>query len=253
VSRDSRRYNLQFRPEFSRLHRDRDLRWVVPLSVRYVVAVTGERFAGKSAALAYLAERKGFEVYSLATTLRDIAVRLGVPLEPRRSLQDLGDELRAHFDDPAYLARLTLRQVHRDHLDHRGTVEPLRRIAVGGFKRREELDLFQSLARFEHLRMTALRQTRFDRAFESEVMQRELAHLDPSSDFDLAAFEEHIEQRDLRGDDNPWTAGYGQAVETLTAIDSAREIENDGSLARLYDLLDEEVKTLDKRFRAFSG
>ncbi len=42
-------------------------------------------------------------------------------------------------------------------------------------------------------------------------------------------------------------------METLTAIDSAREIENDGSLARLYDLLDEEVKTLDKRFRAFSG
>lgn len=253
MSRDARRYNLQFRPEFSRLHRDRDLRWVVTLSVRYVVAITGARFAGKSAALAYLAERKGFEVYSLATTLRDIAVRLGVPLEPRYRLQDLGDELRAHFDDPAYLARLTLRRIHRDHLDHRGTVEPLRRIAVGGFKRREELDLFQSLERFEQLRMLAPQQTRFDRACESQIMQRELAHLDPPPAFDLEAFEQHVEQRDLRGNGSLWTSGYGQDVEGLSTIHSAREIENDGSLAALYDLLDHEVKTLDKRFRAFSG
>jgi dephospho-CoA kinase len=251
VSRDSRRYNRQFRPEFSRLHSDRDLRWVVPLSVRYVVAVTGERFAGKSVALAYLAERKGFQVYSLATTLRDIAVRLGIPLEPRSSLQDLGDELRAHFNDKAYLARITLRQIHRDHLYHRGTIEPLRRIAVGGFKRVEELDLFEKLEHFAHLRLTASHQTRFDRAHESGVMQRELAHVDPPPGDDIAAFQEQIERRDLHGNDNPWTAGYGQAVETLTAMDSAREIENDGSLAELYDLLDEQVVELDEHFRAF--
>lgn len=250
---DTRRYNQQFRPEFSRLHRDRDLRWVVPLSVRYVVAVTGERFAGKSAALAYLAERRGFEVYSLAATLRDIAVSLGIPLEPRYRLQDLGDELRAHFDDPAYLARLTLRRIHRDHLHQRGTVDPMRRIGVGGFKREEELKLFQSLERFEHLRISAPCQQRFERARDSGVMQRELSHLDPQPEYDLATFELEIERRDLHGNDNPWTADYGQAVEGLLAAGDARELHNEDSLADLYDQLDREVKRLDKRFRAFSG
>jgi hypothetical protein len=253
VSSDARRYNKQFRPEFSRLHRDRDLRWVVPLSVRYVVAVTGERFAGKSVTLAYLSERKGFEVYSLATTLRDIAVSIGIPLEPRYRLQDLGDELRAHFGDPAYLARLTLRRIHRDHLHQRGSVDPLRRIGVGGFKREEELKLFQPLDRFEHLRIEAPRPQRFEWARDSGVMQRELAHLDPQPELDLETFEREIEKRDLSGDANPWTAGYGQAVEGLVAAGEARELTNDGSLAQLYDRLDREVETLDKSFRAFSG
>lgn len=253
MGRDTRRYNLQFRPEFSRLHRDRDLRWVVPLSVRYVVAVTGERFAGKSATLAYMAERKGFEVYSLATTLRDIAVSIGVPLEPRYRLQDLGDELRAYFDDPAYLARLTLRRIHREHLHQRGSVEPLRRIGVGGFKREEELKLFQSLERFEHLRVQADPEVRFQRAGNSEVMQRELAHLDPQPDFDLETFEREIERRDLGGTETPWTKGYGQAVEGLLTSGEAQTISNERSLADLYDRLDREVETLDRRFRAFSG
>ena len=253
MGRDTRRYNLQFRPEFSRLHRDRDLRWVVPLSVRYVVAVTGERFAGKSATLAYMAERKGFEVYSLAATLRDIAVSLGIPLEPRYRLQDLGDELRAHFDDPAYLARLTIRRIHREHLHQRGSVEPPRRIGVGGFKREEELKLFQSLERFEHLRVEANRNLRFERARDSEVMKRELAHLDPQPKFDLDTFEQEIEQRDLGGRETPWTQGYGQAVEGLITSAEAEPIPNEGSLAQLYDRLDRKVEVLDKRFRAFSG
>jgi dephospho-CoA kinase len=253
MSRDPRRYNEQFRPEFSRLHSDRDLRWVVPLSVRYVVAVTGERFAGKSAALAYLAERKGFRVYSLADTLREIAVRLGVPREPRYRLQDLGDELRAHFEDPAYLARLALRRVHRDHLDDRGTIDPLRRIAVGGFKRVEELELFERVDRFQHLRVEADRQIRFERAVGSEVMQRELAYLDPVPDPSLEVFEEYIDKRDLHGDRNRWTAGFGQGVNDLTTASGAEPIKNRKSLAELYDRLDQEVATLDRRFRAFSG
>lgn len=253
MNRHVRRYNRQFRPAFSRLHQDRDLRWVVPLSVRYVIAVTGERFAGKSAALAYLSERKGFRVYSLADTLRDISVRLGVPLEPRYRLQDLGDELRAHFGDPAYLARLTLRRIHRDHLDDRGTVEPLRRIAVGGFKRPEELTLFEQLDRFQHLRIEARVGKRHERARDSEVMQRELDHLSPPPVFDRAAFKEHVERRDLYGDDNRWTAGYGQAVNELIEAGSAEAITNNRSLAQLYSKLDDKVKDLDGRFRSFSA
>jgi dephospho-CoA kinase len=174
-----RRYDRQFRPRFSRLHLDRDLRWVVPLSVRYVVAITGERFAGKSLALAHLTEKHGFEVYSLATTLRELAVEFGVPLEPRHRLQDFGDELRTEHRDAAYLARLTLRRIHRDHLDHRARAEAPRRIAVGSFKRPEEVRLFENLGRFRQFNIVSSREERLKRALSSGIMARELSHLDP--------------------------------------------------------------------------
>ncbi len=247
------RYQTQFRPEFSKLHRDRDLRWVVPFSVRYVVAVSGARFAGKSATLAHLGEKRGFELYSLASTLREEAVRLGVPVEPRYRLQDLGDELRAHFDDPAYLARMTLRRIHRDHLNQRGTIEPLRRVAVGGFKRPEELVLFETLGRFAHLRIEAPDLTRIERARISGVGARELAHLDPTPDLDATSFEEHIDARDQRGREDRWTGRYGQAVAELLALPAATTIRNEGNLAEFAELLDRKIEKLDERFRAFSG
>lgn len=253
MNSSARRYNQQFRPEFSRLHRDRDLRWVVPFSVRYVIGVTGARFAGKSAALAYMSEKKGFETYSLAATLREVAVRLGVPLEPRYRLQDLGDELRAHFNDSAYLARMTLRRIHRDHLDQRGTIEPLKRIAVAGFKRPEELQLFETLGRFAHFNVRASEKLRFQRAQASGVMERELDYLDPVPKVDIAAFRKYIEKRDMHGHDDPWTAGHGQAVAQLIEVQSAIVIENKGSLADLDDTLDVQIGKLDKSYRAFSA
>jgi hypothetical protein len=252
VSRKDRRYNEQFRPEFSKLHADRDLRWVVPFSVRYLVAVSGARFAGKSAALAYLSEKKGFELYSLATTLRETAVQLGVPLEPRYRLQNLGDELRAHFDDPAFLARMTLRRIHRDHLDQRGTIEPLRRIAVGGFKRPEELQLFEALGRFAHFRIAASDETRLKRAEDSGVGERELRSIGIKDDLDMASFKRHIDDRDLEGRDHCWTDGFGQAVAEVLTVPS-KEIDNEGNLAELDEELGMKIADLDKRYRAFSG
>lgn len=247
------RYNEQFRPEFSRLHHDRDLRWVVPFSVRYVVGVTGERFAGKSSALAHLAEKKGFELYSLASTLREEAVRLGVPLEPRYRLQDLGDELRAHFNDPAYLARMTLRRIHRDHLAQRGTIEPLRRVAVGGFKRPEEVELFESLGRFRHLRIESSRRERFRRSRSSGVGARELRALSGELELSEATFRRYIDGRDLNGDENPWRENRGQAVAKLMAMPSAIVIKNTGDLAVLAERIDNEIKELDQLYRAFSA
>jgi hypothetical protein len=247
------RYNEQFRPEFSRLHHDRDLRWVVPFSVRYVVAISGERFAGKSATLAHLSEKKGFELYSLASTLREEAVRLGVALEPRYRLQDLGDELRAHFNDPAYLARITLRRIHRDHLAQRGTIEPLRRVAVGGFKRPEEILLFESLGRFQHLKVAATLANRLQRAKRSGIGARELHLIDPDLKLNKASFKRHIDDRDRQGDDNPWRSGFGQAVAELMEMPGAEPVPNNDDLADLGSRLDEKIKQLDRLYRAFSA
>ena len=89
------RYAGQYAPESSRLYEDRDLFWIVPFRVQYIVGVVGRRFAGKSSALTYLHEKRGFRVYSMAAIVRDNALSIGLPLEPRSHLQDLGDDLRA--------------------------------------------------------------------------------------------------------------------------------------------------------------
>lgn len=225
---------------------------MVPFPIRYVVAVTGQRFAGKSVALAYLSEKMGFDVYSLATVLREEATSRGIPLEPRSHLQDLGDQMRAEDDDPASLARLMLRRIHREHLDERRTVAPPRRIAVGGYKRPEELRVFERLGAYAHFNITAGEDSRFDRAIQSGIMARELSHLEPRPTLDRDAFRQHIEKRDLRGHANPWTEGYGQAVAEVVATPSAIQIVNEGSIADLDSALDDHVRVLDDQYRAFS-
>ncbi len=242
------RYVGQFRPEYSRLHRDRDLLWVVPFGVRYVAAITGERFAGKSAALNYLTEKKGFRVYSLANELRRIAVRRGLPLDPRGVLQDLGDEVRAENNDPAYLARLTLRRIHSDHQSPHRLTGP-RRVVVAGFKRPEEIDVFEKLGNFRQLNISAPMPVRFKRAYRSGLMDRELGHLKPRPLPTEKTFELHVDRRDLSGHDNPWTDGFGQDVSDVVAREAAVEIENEHSLASLHTLLEEEVRKLDAEFR----
>src|SRR4051794_949744 len=108
------RYMGQFRPEFSRIHADRDLFWIVPFGVPRIVGLTGERFAGVTTALAYLEERHGFRVYTLGGELRRVAEERGAPVRGRRYLQDFGDQLRFENFDAAVLARRVLRRIRRD-------------------------------------------------------------------------------------------------------------------------------------------
>lgn len=251
------RYSGQFRPEFSRLHLDRDLLWVVPVSVRYIVGVTGLRFAGKSAALAHLSEKRGFEVYSLAGELRRVAGNHGIPLTPRSRLQDFGDELRAEHRDPAYLARLLLRRIHRDHLDQRGRLDPPARIAVGGFKRFEEVDVFARAVNFQQLEVASDIESRHLRAVRSGVQERELEHMGLAEPCSLQSFRDHVDARDLDGDTLPtasrWTRGYGQDVKRVSASPGKLEVMNDLTVAELGAKLDDSVSKLDRRFPASSG
>jgi dephospho-CoA kinase len=248
----AQRYAGQFRSRYSHLHRDRDLRWVVPLRLRYVVGITGERFAGKSVALTHFGEKHNFEVYSLSAMLRELAVERGVPLEPRERLQDLGDEMRAEYRDPALLARLTLRRIHHDHLDTRGEAGAPKRIVVASFKRPEEVRLFESLGRFVQVNVTAPRPARLARARRSGIMQKELRHLPVVPELNMATFISEIDRRDLDGDANPWTRGFGQAVSQL-ALPSALELRNDGMVADLCSKIDDVVRRLNDEYPAFSG
>jgi hypothetical protein len=247
------RYHRQFRPEFSRLHHDRDLFWVAPLSVRYVIAVAGMRFAGRSSALNYLAEKRGFRVYSLTSALHEIARQRGIPMEPRFHLQNLGDEVRSEHHDHAYLARLVLRRIHQDHLGHRPGPEGRQRVAVGGFKRPEEVAVFERLDRFGLFDITSEESTRYRRALESGMLAAEIEHLKGPPKCSLDTFREHIDHRDLHGRDDRWTGAFGQQVNDVVGRPNAVPIANEDDLAKLYENLNRAVDRLDDDYRSSSG
>lgn len=245
----SQRYYGQFRPAYSQLHEDRDLLWVVPVPIRYLVGVVGYRFAGKSTVLNYLTEKHGFRLYSLSNALRNVALERGIPLEPRRRLQDLGDEVRAEHCDGGYLARYLLRQIRADLLTHRPgtTVGP--KIAVGGFKHPDEVRIFRKLSNFSLLRVDADDDVRFQRAHESGVLAAELeGFADPPSE-ERTAFSELIDRRDRDADPSPWTGGYGQSVDAVIdqVADNDVVLPNGGDLATLQRRCTEVIHELDAR------
>jgi hypothetical protein len=155
---DPGRYSGQIRPKFSQLHEDRDLLWITPLPVRYFVAIVGYRTSGKSLVATYLSDKKGFELFSLSSIVRDRAERRGQALGNRSELQALGDELRAQaflgvedgepeFGDGGYFARLLLRRIRSHYHSHRAA-QLAPRIALAGFKHPDELAVVAQLKEF---------------------------------------------------------------------------------------------------------
>lgn len=249
------RYHGQFRPQYSRIHQDRDLFWVIPFPVRYIVGIVGLRFAGKSTVLSHLGEKHGFFVYNLSAVLREVAASRGVPLEPRAKLQDLGDEIRAERRDAGYLARLTLRRIRADFLTHRPLARPAPRIAVGGFKHPAEIEVFEKTARFQILAVDANDSTRFARANDSGLLKAELRAFPGPPAPTADSFRRYIDSRDRRGHDFRWTAGYGQAVDGVMAkaADPDAHVANDDTLADLHQRVARCVDALDGRHRAARG
>jgi hypothetical protein len=258
----TQRYKHQFPPAFSRLYEDRDLAWVVPLHVDYIIGVLGQRFAGKSAALNYLSEKRGFKVYSLASIVRARADDVGM-LPTRPNLQDLGDDIRFEAADAGRLARLELRQIRLDQLERRLSAPPIR-IAVGGFKHPAELEAFQRLGRFRPMRILAPERVRYRRAKRTGMLGRELAEISPGLKVSPGGFRRWIDRRDRKGTaDRPWAAEYEQAVDEvlLRAKDSidiqnvpqpAHKDSNDSgdveSLSVLYAQLDVAIDELEQEF-----
>jgi len=226
------RYQGQFRPKFSRIHQDPDLWWVTPMGIRYMVGVVGLRATGKSTVVAYLAEKKGFDVYSMSRIVRDEAEARGLSLK-RTTLQNLGDELRLEGlstvpeDGPpgSYLARLQLRQIHQRHHFHNRRKGPKARVAVVGFKHPDELALFRQMTRFTTLLVSCSNEARARRALETGLLLRELQEANVAMPEANALcrgrvrsqmeqlFFEHLDGRDRDGHSYaPWAGDLGQAV-----------------------------------------
>jgi hypothetical protein len=251
---DEDRYSGQFAPGFSRIHEDSDLLWVVPFRVRYILGVAGYRFTGKSSALNHLAERHGFQLYTLSMTLRQLADELGQSKSPRKELQDLGDRLRREHQDQGVLARLTLRRIRADHLSHQSTTGRSPRIAVGGFKHPEEVKVFSRIPEFRLMALTIPDTAeRYARGRDSGAMHAEVREAggDPSQNL----FEQFkpLDERDLRGEEGG--DDFGQAVEEVVkAVPEADRIDNAAhGTEELRRKLDHKVRQLDLQYRLPRG
>lgn len=239
------RYLQQFEPKLSRLGGDQDLWWVVPFSVRYIVGISGHRFAGTSTALTYLGEKLGFKVYTLSHELREIARAQGVPLNSRSHLQDLGDELRAERRDAGYLARLTLQRIRADQLD---SPESRARIAVGGFKHPEEVKVFEKLDAFHFLWLDVGFRTRYKRACESGVWAPEQDGQERQ--IGPTRFQREIDGRDRNGCYlYQWTDKYGQWVDGILEQSKPSKVLRNGRFDRgeLFTRLSKWAEQLDEQ------
>lgn len=245
------RYLGQFRPEFSRLYRDRDLYWIAPLYAPLILGLVGKRFAGVSTVIDHLRGECGFRAYTLGGELRRIAEDRGVPLAHRRYLQDLGDSIRSAQGDPAFFARRVLRQIRNDRLPE-SSPHPPRNIVVGGFKLPEELELFRKLRGFQLVEVRMVDSTqRYQRVLANGELEAEyeadrkrveadtgcrmtaFRHRDPD---EKRAYFDELDQLHVSGHPGRWPDPF--RGRPGTAIDSVPEVErtiidNSGSLSAL--------------------
>ena len=226
--------------------------WVVPFRVRYMLGVCGYRYAGKSVVLSHLVEKHGFKLYSLSTVLRRLAHGEGIGPGDREALQDYGDQCRRK-GGAAYLARLTLREIRREQLSHRPDARQTNRIAVGGFKRPEELEAFREIEQFSAIAVQVDDdELRYQRANTVGLPAGELKipDSDPVSNDVIA---DQIDKRDrygLGGED----VGCGQAVEeVMELIPEEERIDNSSGMPALFQQVDERIKRLDMMYRRPRG
>ncbi len=219
------RYIGQFRPEYSKVHRDRDLMWVVPFRVPLVLAVVGSRFSGVTTALNYLSERHSFDVYTLGGEVRREALERGISLHARRNLQLLGDRLRHESGDPAILARRVMRRIRSNRID--SPAMPLvPSVAIGGLKHVEELRQLQLIDTLHvaviHCGDTEERCVRFDRIVSSGLLQ---------SEYDA----ERARRKEKESLPAPWSELSNEAQRVF--FDQLDAIHNDGHPTELDEAL----------------
>jgi len=96
-------------------------------------------------------------------------------------------------------------------------------------------------------------EVRFKRANDGGLLARELAEIDPALEATRETFWEHIDRRDRQGgDERPWARGFGQSVDNvLTAgSDPVTIVNNEHSLVKFHQAVDEVVTNLDSRYRS---
>lgn len=244
TSQQRGRYRFQIKPALSRLHEDKDLRWVTPIAVRYVLGIVGERFAGKSTTIDYLTTRRHFRLYRLTAFIQEEASRRGLDAQDRRILRRVGNEMREEHGD-AVLAHLAFETIRSDHLDSdsRRRAQP---IVIEGFRVPAELEAWQEIEAFRPLIVTAETTVRRERAVDGGWLNEEELEGYPEAGSEREKnewFEARIDRRD-------GSKPRSKVVEVAAQREDALKIVNEfSSVRKLQSAVSDEIAELEKWWR----
>jgi hypothetical protein len=194
------RYHGQFGIEFSKIHEDRELAYVVPLEYRIIVVIVGLKYAGKTVVTDHLVEDLGFRLYSLSRFVREEVDRLALPQTDRAILKEHGDRLRRRYGCD-YLAKRVVQSIRRDIIER---LEPVTHISVDGIKNTGEIEFLKRLPRIVTIGVAADGEER-----------RQRAESDGEFHGSIDGFVGAVDGPDCNSKD-----GYGQQVDLcLTAVE----------------------------------
>lgn len=177
-----------------------------------IIALTGEKLAGKGTAAAYLEKYHDAKVLRFSKPLSDVLLRLHQP-NTRQELVALGTFFRQRFGDDI-LAQV----VARDAATLTGLV------VIDGMRYKIEYEIFAALANFHLLNITAPLEVRYQRTQQRSEKADEQA-------MSLAEFTER--EHDVTEQQIQIVQGLAEAT-----------IQNTGSFSDLYAQLDKWLATL---------
>jgi len=171
------KYHRQFGIPFSRIHKDKELPYIVPFPYKHIVGIVGPKYSGKTIVSSHLVEEYGYRFYSLSSAVRSEAERVGLPCE-RSVLQALGNELRRCYGRDV-LAKRTARALYRDIVEREETIPY---IVVDGLKNHGEVEFLRKLPGFVLIAVVAPVEIRYGRAQSCNGFRGSLAEFEATVD-----------------------------------------------------------------------
>lgn len=166
MPRKDRKYHGQFGIPFSKIHRDSELAYVIPLKYKLLAVIVGRKYSGKTVITSHLIEKLGYRFYSLSALVRSEVERLSLPLD-RGTLKREGDRLRRQFQSDV-LARRVIQDIRRDLVERQ---EPTTHIVIDGIKNAGEVEFLKRLTPVAVIGVTASMEVRYQRAQRDAAFQ----------------------------------------------------------------------------------
>jgi dephospho-CoA kinase len=116
------------------------------------IGVVGQIASGKEVFAEYLIKKYGFCTFSLSTVLHQELTKRGVTQFTRKTLQDIGDEMRQKYGD-AILAKRAIEILNNDK----------RSVVITGIRNPAEVKYFRTIKNFILAAVYAQRKVRFRR------------------------------------------------------------------------------------------
>lgn len=172
-----------------------------------IIALTGEKLAGKGTAANYLAENRSATVFRFSTVLNDILERLHQPIA-RKNLVELAEALRSVYGNDI------LAQILRT--DIMSSASDLK--IIDGMRYMAELELLKDLPEFTLVYITAPVEVRFERTRTRKEKADEAS----------MSFEEFVQRE---------SDSTEQGITDLAVV-ASHTVMNTGSFEELYAQLD---------------